>query len=79
MSLKTKESKYVHCRAKINTDYLKKKKVPYNSFHLIECMFTQCVRDSVFDSRRSTFFTGEWTLAGVQVLLQLVLHLQIGL
>lgn len=33
----------------------------------------------MFDSRRGTLFAGERALAGVQVFLQLVLHLQVGL
>lgn len=40
---------------------------------------TQCVRYSVFDSRWGTLFAGEWALAGVEVFLELVFHLQIGL
>lgn len=43
------------------------------------CVVTQCVGHSVFDSRRSTLFAGERALAGVEVFLQLVFHLQIGL
>lgn len=44
-----------------------------------ECIVTQCVGYSVFDSRRGTLFAGEWTLAGVKVFFQLVFHLQVGL
>lgn len=40
---------------------------------------TQCVRHSMFDSRGRALFAGEGTLAGVEVFLQLVFHLQIGL
>lgn len=46
---------------------------------VVGCGFTQCVWCSLFDDGRSTFFAGERTLAGVQVFLQLVLHLQVGL
>lgn len=68
-----KRSKYVsiiHRRVKIKTDTLKKKqkttkKRLTNSFYLISFVFTQCVRCSMFDSRRGTLFAGEWTLAGV--------------
>lgn len=42
-------------------------------------LFTQCVRHPVFDSRGRALFAGEGALAGVEVFLQLVLHLQIGL
>lgn len=40
---------------------------------------TQCVRYSMFDGGRVTFFTGERTLASFKVRLQLVFHFQIGL
>jgi len=43
------------------------------------CVITQCVRYSVLDSGRGALFAGEWALAGVEVFLQLVFHLQIGL
>lgn len=42
------------------------------------CEGTQCVRHPVFDSRGRALFAGEWTLAGVEVFLQLVFHLQVG-
>lgn len=51
----------------------------YVLLHLCVCKVTQCIRNSVLDSGWGTVFAGERTLAGIQVFLQLVFHLQIRL
>lgn len=51
----------------------------YLLLRLCVCKVTQCIRYSVLDSGWGTLFAGERTLAGIQVFLQLVFHLQIRL